>query len=66
MVAPQLSVGWKYFGGKVKRIVEHAIFGRVATVIKVNEIQTLQILTHLLYFIFEYVHFPRRYPASGG
>ena len=34
----------------------------------VNETQTKisQIETHLLYFIFECVHFLRRYPTSGG
>jgi hypothetical protein len=64
-VAPQLSVGWKCFAGEVE---EQAIFWSVATVIMVNETWTLssQMQTHLLYFIFECVHFLRRYPASGG
>jgi hypothetical protein len=66
-VAPQLSVGWKCFGGKVERIVERAVFGTVAAVIMVNETHSSQIQTHLLHhFIFEFVDFLWRYPASGG
>jgi hypothetical protein len=64
-VAPQLSVEWKCFGGKVERIVEQAISGRVAAVVMVNETQSSQqIPTHLLlYFIFVHVHFLWGYPA---